>query len=247
MDRMIYVAMTGAKHTLARQENIAQNLSNASTNGFRSVVNAFRSVPVQGGGTPTRTFVVDSTAGANLTQGSITHTGADLDIALRGEGWIAVQLADGSEAYTRDGSLTTSPDGILQTRAGLAVAGESGPITLPPGNKIVIADDGTVTATPEGGQQAAGTIIGRIRLVNPPVADMSRGADGLFRYGGQDQPPPADASVKVAAGALESSNVNVTESMVDMIEQARQYDLQIKALQTAEDDAKQASSLLTLA
>lgn len=246
MDRLIYVAMTGAKHTLGRQETIAQNLANASTNGYRAVASAFRAVPVLGEGNPTRTFVVDSTPGADLTQGNIQQTGSNLDVALRKDGWLAVQLPDGTEAYTRDGSFTTSPDGLLQTRSGLAVSGESGTITLPPNSKISIGDDGTISAIADGAQ-AQSTIVGRLRLVNPPAAAMSRGSDGLFRYSGDDQPPPADANVKITSGALESSNVNVTETMVDMIAMARQYDLQVKVLQTASDDAKQASSLLMLA
>jgi len=178
MDRMLYVAMTGAKHTFGRQEIIAHNLANVSTPGYRAQESAFRVVPLVGPGNPTRAFVLDSTPHADFTQGNIEQTGNNLDIALRGPGFFAVQTKDGSEAFTRNGGLTLSLDGVLQTRAGLPVTGDSGSITVPPNTQVQIADDGTVSATAPGQQPIQ---VGRIRLVNPPTDTIVRGDDGLFR------------------------------------------------------------------
>lgn len=245
MDRLIYVAMTGATHTLGQQATTAHNLANAATTGYRSETNIFRAVPVFGDGSPTRTFVVDSTAGANFTPGAIQHTGRDLDVAVQGPGWIAVQLANGSEAYTRSGSLQISANGILQTRNGLNVQGDGGPISIPPDSNITIARDGTISVVPTGPKPGTVAAVGRIKLVNPPEAQLVKGGDGLFRLRGGGE-APADAGVALIDGALEGSNVNVVHEMVNMIALARQFDMQMKVLQSAENNSRQASQLLNL-
>lgn len=244
MDRLIYTAMTGASHILQQQAAVSENLANNNTPGFRAQINAFRAVPLVGEGLPTRTFVVDSTAGADFTPGSMQPTGRDLDIAVDGAGWIAVQAPDGGEAYTRNGSFSLTPNGILQTRSGLNVLGESGPITLPPNSEVTIGKDGTITTVPTG-NQPLGTVVGRIKLTNPPEAQMVRGEDGLFRTS-DGQPADADATVTVVRGHLESSNVNTVEAMVNMITLARHFDTQMKLLQTADSNAKTASQLFNI-
>src|SRR5688500_5817276 len=148
MDRMIYVAMTGAKHTLGQQAAMAHNLANAGTTGYRAETSVLRAVPVFSDTMATRAFVVDSSAGADFRPGTMQETGRDLDVAVQGAGWIAVQLDDGSEAYTRDGSLHVSPNGLLQTRNGLNVQGDSGPISIPPNTLVTIARDGTISTAP---------------------------------------------------------------------------------------------------
>jgi len=245
MDRMIYVAMTGAKHTLDQQAAVAHNLANVSTTGFRAAVSAFRAVPVLGDGLPTRTFVVDSTSGANFAPGALQGTGRDLDVAVQGRGWIAVQSADGGEAYTRNGSLQVSPNGMLQTRNGLNVLGDAGPISIPPDSTISIAKDGTISAVSTLPPPKSVNVVGRIKLVNPDEKLLTRGDDGLFRLanGGAAE---ADAKVALASGALEGSNVNVVEEMINMIALARQYDLQMQLLNNAQKDATQASQILNV-
>lgn len=245
MDRMIYLSMSGAKQTLGRQAEVAHNLANVNTNGFRAETMAFRAVPVVGEGAATRAFVMDTTVGADFTPGAIQHTGRDLDIAVQGKGWIAVQASDGSEAYTRAGSLKLDANGMLQTRSGNAVLGDGGPISVSAGTIITIASDGTVSTVQAGTGPgtAASTVVGRIKLVNPPEAGITRGDDGLFRARGNAAP---DADVRIASGALEGSNVNVVEAMVSMIALARQFDAHMKTLQNAEGNARQAAQLLTL-
>lgn len=242
---MIYVAMSGAKHILGQQAAVAHNLANVSTNGYRAAASAFRAVPVEGDGLPTRTFVVDSTSGANFTPGPLQNTGRDLDVALQGPGWIAVQLANGGEAYTRNGSLQVSPNGMLQTRNGLNVLGEGGPISIPPDSTVTIAKEGTVSVVSAVPPPKSVNAVGRIKLVNPDEKLLARGGDGLFRLanGGNAE---ADPTVALAAGALEGSNVNVVEEMISMISLARQFDLQMQLLNNAQKNANQASQILNI-
>jgi flagellar basal-body rod protein FlgF len=245
MDRMIYLATSGAKQTMGQQATVAHNLANLTTNGFRSELSVFRAVPVVGAGANTRTFVLDSTPGADFTPGAIQQTGRDLDVALQGKGWIAVQAPDGSEAYTRNGSLQINTNGVLQTRAGQAVLGDGGTIAIPSDTLITIAGDGTVSTVPTGTRPAGNTTVGRIKLVNPPEAQLERGNDGLFRLRG-GAAAAVDANVKLVSGALEASNVNAVEQMVSMISLARQYDMHMKLLQNAENNSKDAAQLLGL-
>jgi flagellar basal-body rod protein FlgF len=245
MDRLIYIAMTGAKHALWQQASTAHNLANVTTTGYRAESNAFRALPVFGEGAKTRAFVVDSTTGADFNPGVIQNTGRELDVAVQGKGWIAVQASDGSEAYTRNGSFQISPNGVLQTRNGLNVTGDGGPIAIPPDNDITVANDGTVSAIPTGQTLTSVTALGRIKMVNPPEADLVKGQDGLFRLK-SGQPAPADVNVVLAPNSLESSNVSMVESLVNMITHARSFELQTKLLQKAESNEAKASQLLNL-
>lgn len=246
MDKLIYTAMTGAAQVLNQQAVVSENLANVNTPGFRAALSTFRAVPLVGEGLPTRTFVVDSTPGSDFAQGVIYQTGRALDVALPGAGWLAVQGPDGKEAYTRNGSLQITPEGILQTRSGLNVMGDGGPITIPPDTEITIAKDGSISTVPSGTGAAAVVATGRLKLVNPPKEQMERGGDGLFRL--KDGTTAAvDANVTVASGSLENSNVNTVEAIVSMISLARKFDMQMKMLQTADNNARQASQILSLA
>lgn len=246
MDRLIYTAMTGAKHALEQQATTSHNLANATTTGFRAQIDQFRAVPVQGAALATRAFVVDSTTGSDLRSGVIQQTGRDLDVAVQGDGWLAVQAEDGSEAYTRNGSLKMDENGMLQTGSGLTVLGDGGPLTIPPGRNIAVAKDGTISLVPNGSTATGLTSIGRLKLVNPPAADLVRGDDGLFRVK-DGNPADADPKVTLVSGALESSNVNVVDAMVNMISLARQFDMHMKLLQNAESNDTKATQLLSLA
>ncbi|HEY4074636.1 MAG TPA: flagellar basal-body rod protein FlgF [Herbaspirillum sp.] len=245
MDKLIYTAMTGATHTLSQQANAASNLANASTTGFRAQLDTFRAVPVVGDGLATRTFVVDSTSGTDFTAGSMQQTGRPLDVAVQGRGWLAVQAADGTEAYTRAGDLKIDENGILQTQSGQSLLGDTGPITIPPQSTVSIASDGTVSTIATDGVPNAVNIVGRLKLVNPDDVNLMHGDDGLYR---QKDGTNADADVNVtlAPGFLESSNVNPVESMVSMINLSRQFDLHMKMLTTVDGDENKATSILSL-
>ncbi|WP_423681961.1 flagellar basal-body rod protein FlgF [Undibacterium sp. WLHG33] len=245
MDRLIYTAMTGAKHILEQQATNAHNLANATTTGFRAQLDSFRAVPVQGAELPTRAFVVDATVGTDFSTGSLQMTGRELDVAVQGKGWLAVEKPDGTEGYTRSGSLKLSENGVLQTQNGLNLIGDGGPITIPPDVSIAIAKDGTVSTVPVGSNPNAVQVIGRLKLVNPPEENLVRGDDGFFKTK-DGSVADADAAVSVAGGMLENSNVSVVESMVTMINLGRQFEMQMRLLQNAENNAAKASQLLSL-
>ncbi|MFM9917105.1 MAG: flagellar basal-body rod protein FlgF [Rhizobacter sp.] len=240
MDRMIYLSMSGAKAMMQRQDTLAHNLANVSTPGFRAELQAFRAVPVQGSGASTRVYTLESTPGYDATPGPVAATGRNLDVAVKGNAWLAVQGLDGTEAYTRGGSLELSADGTLTTRNGLAVLGDGGPIQVPQNSQVAIGEDGTISArtgnTPP-------TVVGRLKLVTSE-APLTRGEDGLFRA--PDGDLPADATARVQDGALEGSNVSSVETMVAMISAARQFEAQMKMMQTAKDDESAAAQLLSM-
>jgi flagellar basal-body rod protein FlgF len=244
MDRLLYIAMNGAKHSLLQQSVTAHNLSNVSTTAYKSQNHAFRALPVLGPGSPTRTFVVDSTPNANLAPGAVRSTGRPLDIAINGKGWIAVQDASGQEAYTRNGSLQSGIGGLLVTSNGLPVLGDGGPITIPEDSELTIGNDGTITVATNN-QFNALTAIARIKLVNPADADMVRGDDGLFRQS-SGQPAAADAAVTLAPAALESSNVNSVAELINIIDQSRFFDMQVKLMQKADENAGRAAQVMSL-
>jgi flagellar basal-body rod protein FlgF len=240
MDRMIYVAMTGAKMSMQRQDVLSNNLANVSTTGFRAEMQAIRSVPVRGDGASTRVFALETTVGYDDAAGPISFTGRNLDVAMQGKAWMAVQGLDGTEAYTRFGSLAVNNEGNLVTQSGLTVLGDGGPIAVPANSEVNIAPDGMVSA-----KQATGkiTTLGKLKLVTPETK-LARGEDGLFRSADGVE-LPADATARVQDGALEGSNVNPIETMVAMISAGRQFEAQMKMMQTAEADEKSAVQLLS--
>ena len=245
MDRLIYTAMTGARQAFKQQAGVAHNLANASTVGFRAMEHRFRAVPVQGERLPTRAFVADASVADVFEQGPLMTTGRPLDVAVRGEGWIAVETPDGGEAYTRAGNLQINANGQLQTAGGLNVLSDGGPIGIPPDNSITISPDGTISVVPLFGTPNNVNDVGRIKLVNPPANELARGDDGLFRLR-DGQPAPADENVRLAPESLEGSNVSPVDSMVNLISLARQFEMQIKMLQSADANAARADQVLAI-
>ena len=245
MDRMLFVAMSGAKELMTAQAVNSNNLANASTTGFRADFQTSLSQQVYGPGHPSRVYATTEGAGVDFSQGNVISTGRELDLAVNGQGWIAVQAADGSEAYTRAGDFKVDSLGQLSTGAGRVVLGEGGPIAVPPFEKFEIGSDGTISIRPVG--QAANTlaVIDRIKLVNPENQQLQKGFDGLLRLP-NGQVAEADASVQVVSGTLESSNVNTVGSMVRMIELARQYETNIKLMRTAEENDEAAAKMIQM-
>lgn len=244
MDRMLYVAMSGAKQAMEQQASVAHNMANVSTPGFRAQINSFRAVPVVGEEARTRAFVVATTPGADFSHGPLTETGRALDVAVQGDGWLAVQAADGSEAYTRVGNLQIGADGQLLTMGGRPVLGDAGPMAVPPGAEAQVGADGLVTARGAGDPLTGVGDVGRLKLVNPATTDLVRGDDGLFRMREGLEPAEADPAVRLVSGVIEGSNVNPVEAMVDMISNARRFELQMKSIQSANEGAQSANKLL---
>ncbi|MEF9946994.1 MAG: flagellar basal body rod protein FlgF [Comamonas sp.] len=244
MDRIIYTSMTGANAAAQRQAVLAHNLANAGTNGFRAEMSTFRSVPVQGSGAGTRVFALEATSGYQDTPGPAQRTGRALDAMAMGRAWFAVQGMDGQEAYTRNGVFEISSEGQLVNSNGQAVLSDGGgPIDIPPESTISLGSDGTLTA--KTGSQLP-VAVGRVKLVTPPVDEpLVRGDDGFFRPA-QGDALPNDETARLLSGSIEGSNVNSVETMVGMIAASRQFEQQMKLLQTAETNDKSASQLLSL-
>ena len=239
MDRMIYLSMTGAKATMQRQEVLAHNLANASTPGFRAELTAFRAVPVLGEGAATRVYALESTPGYNAEPGAVQATGRNLDVAMKGNTWLAVQGLDGTEAYTRTGALDVNNEGVLITKTGLTVLGDGGPITVPANAQVQIAPDGTISAAVGNAKPQS---VGKLKLVTPETP-LQRGEDGLFRGANGDL--SADPEARVQDSALEGSNVSPVETMIAMIAAARQFEQQMKMVHSAQEKEQAGTKLLS--
>jgi len=246
MDRLLYVAMSGAKEMMNRLAVHGNNLANASTTGFQADFEQARSMQAYGEGMPSRVFAMAETPGQNLAAGSFKTTSRDLDIAIKGEGWLAVETADGREAYTRNGNLQLNELGMLQTSSGQPVLGQNGPIFVPlPVDKIEIGEDGTVTVRPQGAPPSVMDTLDRIKLVNVPRSEIMKSTDGLF-HPTNGEPFNVDDRVRIASGVLEGSNVNPIDEMTHMISTQRQFEMQIKLMKTAEEMDQASSSLMRL-
>lgn len=243
MDRAIYIAMNAAARGMQAQAVAASNLANVSTPGFRAQLAMLDRQPVLGDGLPSRVNSIARGLGVDFSAGAQISSGRELDIAIQGEGWIAVQARDGSEGYTRAGNLDIDANGVLTTASGLPVLGDSGPLTVPPFVKLDIGQDGTVSVVPQGQGPETVSTIGRIKLVNPARDELLRGSDGLMRTT-TGNPAPADASVKVVSGVLEGSNVNPTEALLTVLSIARQFEMQMRAIEKTDQNAQAATQLL---
>ncbi|MCF7988064.1 MAG: flagellar basal-body rod protein FlgF [Methylovulum sp.] len=247
MDRSLYIAMSGAKQTLYAQTTNANNLANSQTTGFKSDLEQMRSMPVFGEGYPTRVYAMTERPGVDFTPGAIQTTGGDLDVAIKGDGFFAVQAADGKEAYTRAGDLKLTPEGLLQTGTGLPVMGQGGPISIPPAQKMSIGSDGTISIVPLGGNANATVVVDQIKMVKADRQNVEKLTDGLFHVKDQGQPLAADPNVNLIQGALEGSNVNALQAMVDMIELAKNFELQTKVMKNANDNSGASAKLMQMA
>jgi flagellar basal-body rod protein FlgF len=246
MDRLLYVAMTGAKQLMQAQTLVSHNLANVATNGFRADLARFEARAVEGPGYPSRINTIASGIGFDQSQGTLEPTGGALDVAIDGRGFIAVQTADGEEAYTRGGTFNVSALGLLETQRGELVLGDNGPVAVPPHTQVSIAHDGTVSIVPQGQGPETLAQVGRIKLVNPEPERLEKRPDGLVRVAGGGE-AEADAGVTLVSGFIESSNVNSAEALVDMIELARQFEIGIRMMKVADDNAERAASLARLA
>ncbi|PTQ69978.1 flagellar basal body rod protein FlgF [Pseudomonas sp. GV071] len=245
MDKMLYVAMTGASQNTMAQRAHANNLANISTNGFRRDFEQARSMQVFGDSFPSRVYAMSERPGTDFTPGTLQDTGNPMDVAVSGEGWMAVQGLDGKEAYVRTASLKIDGLGQLRTGSGLPVLGNGGPISVPPEQKVEIGQDGTITIRALGEAPNVLAEVDRIKLVNPDLKQMEKGLDGMIHYKGTT-PPLADTNVKLESGFVETSNVNAVEEMTSILSLSRQFELQVKMMRTAEDDATSLARVLQL-
>jgi flagellar basal-body rod protein FlgF len=245
MDRLLYGSLSAMRSAMARQATVANNLANANTSGFRAEVAATRPLWVQGQGLPSRALASEEVMAADMKAGAAAHTGRDLDVALNGDALLTVQAPGGEEAYSRRGDLQLADSGLLTDGTGAPVLGESGPITLPPADKVMIAADGTISIIPTGGDPALPQEVDKLKLVSPQGSKIAKGLDGLFRvHGGGALPSDPDASLE--SGSLEGSNVNVSEALIQMIEASRGWDTQVRMMATAREMDTSAADLMKL-
>lgn len=245
MDKALYVAMTGASASLRAQGAVSHNLANIETTGFKAQLTATESFTVPGEGFKTRVDVVPSALGFNGSAGNLRQTGRPLDVAFGENRWLAVQARDGSEAYTRNGELRVDSLGQLTTNAGQIVLSEGGPITIPPYQQISVGADGTISIIPQGQGPETVAIVGRLRVIEGDQKTLQRGLDGLMRTNAPGR-PAAVAGQVLTSGAYEGSNVNAAGMLVQMIELQRQFEMQVKVIQTGDENARTANGLLRL-
>lgn len=245
MDRLVYTALSGLRSQMAAQGTIANNIANASTIGFRADRVSFDRMVLNGSQLDTRQLAAEEVSDFDRREGTIFQTGRPLDLAVNGEAWIAVQAAGGTEAYTRRGDLSVAPSGVLETGDGFPVMGSGGPITVPPHQSITIAGDGTVSIVPPGGDANAPVVIDRIKLAAPKGSTTVKGLDNLLHVEGGGI-LPGDLDARVQSGALEQSNVNLTQALVDMIENQRSYEVQANLLKEAKEMDERTASLMRM-
>lgn len=243
MDRSLYIAMSGAKQNMVAQGIHTHNLANATTVGFRADFEQARSMPVYGDVQPSRVYAMTENPGTDFNPGGLRATGADLDVAIKGDGWIAVQDSDGQESYTRAGDLQLTPTGQVLTGAGFPVLGNGGPIIIPPFEKLEIGIDGTVSIRAAGQAPSVLAEVNRIKLVNPDLAELEKGVNGLFRKKDQTV-APVSGEVRLISGYLEDSNVNPVDSLTKILTLARQFDLQVKLMKEAKQNDVAAARLM---
>ncbi|WP_296253515.1 flagellar basal body rod protein FlgF [Pseudomonas sp. UBA4194] len=245
MDKMLYVAMTGASQNALAQKAHANNLANISTTGFKRDLEQARSMPVFGDSFASRAYAMTERPATDFSGGSLQETGRDLDVAVGGNGFIAVQTPDGGEAYVRTASMNVDALGVLRAGNGLPVMGNGGPIAVPPDEKIEIGMDGTISIRGLGQAPNVMAQVDRIKLVNPDVKTLTKGLDGLI-HTTNGQPAPADAAVRVESGFLEASNVNAVEEMTAVLSLSKQFELHIKMMSTAKEDDEAMARVLQI-
>ena len=245
MDRLIHTALSGMRASMDSQRVIASNMANANTLGFRAEMLDQRAVTIEGQPNEARAMQTASVRGANMVAGEIVDTGRNLDIAIETDALMAVQAVDGTEAYTRRGDLSLGATGLLVTGDGHPVLGDTGPITVPPGGRISISEDGTVTRTDPNAPDQPPAEVGRIKLASWDGSPIAKGLDGLFRVEGGGI-LPTDEEARVHTGKLEQSNVKPTEVLVAMIEEQRLFAMRSKLVSTARDLDESGAQLMRL-
>ena len=251
MINSLWISKTGMEAQQTQLDVISHNLANVSTTGFKRANAVFEDLMYQN----LRQVGANSTEQSQLptglqlglgvrtvatsrafTQGSMQQTNNQLDVAIKGNGFFQVTMPDGTIGYTRDGSFQVDAQGRIVTSSGLPVANG---ITVPPtATNVSIANDGTVTATVSGNAtpQNLGTLA-LAHFINP--AGLEPKGENLFaETAASGQPNGGTAGTNglgtIMQGYLETSNVNVVQELVSMIQTQRAYEMNSKAIQTSD-------------
>lgn len=240
MNSVLQVAAAASRHIASAQAVVTNNLANASATGFKSDM-----FYAQGGYTQPGVEVQGGETAVDFRPGSIVQTGNDLDIAIVGEGWMQVITPAGEEVLSRRGDLRINIDGDLIDATGNQILGDGGPINLPPSSSITIGSDGVISYIPIGETALGRVTQGRISLVNPDPATLTKGIDGHIRAEAGANLEPS-ANVQISVGALETSNVNSIAAMVEMIELARSFESHVQTMKSADELDGSSASLMRL-
>jgi flagellar basal-body rod protein FlgF len=246
MDRMLYIAMSGAKESELSLAVNTNNLANANTAGFKKDTPQFRSMLVAGPGHESRAYALTERVKTFTTDGAVEYTGRDLDVAAAGDAWLSIQTPAGDEALVKTASLQIKPNGDVWDIHGNPVLGVNGPINIPPAEAIEIGADGTISYVPLGGGALGLQVLTQLKLVKP--TDMSpdkfeKGLDGFMRSKAGTQPDPL---ARVQSGYVQASNVNTVEELVNMISLQRKFELQVKMMETAQKNEQKSDQMLSL-
>ncbi len=241
MDKLLFVSMNGAKNSMRELEVLTNNLANVNTTGFRADATMNTPFKVKAGENQSRVYSKMDKVFTDFKPGPTINTQRDLDVAITGPGFIAVQSATGKEAYTRAGDFELGEDGILKTHGGHLVMGNSGIINLPNVTKISISGDGTISGLFPGAPDMIP--LDKIKLVNPDVKELAKGKDGLF-YTNKGNSLESDPTVNLTKGALEGSNVNAIEVMTKIIDISRSYEMHTNFMKTMAENAIKSNQLL---
>jgi len=248
MDRILYTAAGGAARMLEQQAIVSNNLANVNTSGFRQQLDAQRAVPfvadLDDAGLPTRVATVATTPGSNFAAGPLEQTGNPLHVAVQGAGWFAVRTPDG-EAYTRAGDFAVNADNRLVTASGQVVLSTDGDaFEIPEQGRVEVSSDGQLNVLGAGDPPTTLQVLGQLKLVNPDPRQLQRGDDGLFRLT-SGEAAQADPVVRVMSGFVEKSNVSAAQAMATMINNARQFEMQMKVIRDASGNAERANGILS--
>ena len=229
MDKLIFTAVSGAERLMRSQQVHANNLANLDTAGFRAGMEVATQEQLGGFGYDDRHMSTMQADMISTRAGAVRETGRPLDVAIGGQGYLAVQYGDG-EAYTRSGEIEIGSDGALSVH-GHPLLGEGGPIVLPQHTAVEIGTDGTISVLTEGATQMQ--VVDKLRLVNATGAELTKNEAGLIvsRDGGN---LPTDPNVKVRPRALEGSNVSAVEEMVATMSLNRSFEVQMRLFKASD-------------
>lgn len=246
MDPVLYTSLSSATIDFSREGISANNLANVNTPGFKADLFAAQTMYMPNGGEGyndvMQAMAVQMPNRIDLTPGPLMTTSRDLDLAVDGDGWFAVQSGNG-EAYTRAGNFIIDSNGMLTTAAGQPVLGDGGPISIPPAQRIDIGRDGTISIIPLDAKPNEVAVLDRIKLVQLDGKQAYKDENGLIRLQGGAKAVPS-TEIKLVQGALEGSNVSAIDQMINLISTGREFDASLKLMQAVDENTAKLAQVL---
>ena len=226
----LFTSMAGLETSTERLDTVAENLSNANTQGYAAQQTEAMALPYHGTNPMAGADVIALGEATDTADGPVTRTGAPYDVAVQG-GWLVVQTADGGQALTRNGHLAQNAANLLTTASGETVLGSNGaPISLPALRDITIARDGSISGIPAGAVGNQAQSFGKLFIAQTPTTGSLRPiGNSLYALPAGAVPQPATAAT-VTQGSLEGSNVDQVKSMMNLIAVSKSYKLETEVM-----------------